>query len=444
MNALPTWILFLTLATTAAAQAQNGEVALPHRIIVKPRDVAAFRELSTSRLKSFIDVPLTSAEIGESGAFVIESPTASADTLSKAFSAGDAFEYVQEDGLFSSHATVMPEDPEFLYSPFQLWGLYAISAPKAWLRGQGDNSVVAAVLDSGIDARHEDLVDNLWHARKKFRIRVSGKSIECQAGDYGFDAIDDDCRPQEREQHGTNVSGIIGARGDNEKGTVGVSWRVSILPVSFLDESHSGSASRAAKALEFVRRVKEEKVANVRVLNLSWGAHTPSPVIEDELLRLARLGVVVVTSAGNEAADNDERPMYPAGYQSVSTLISVAATRNDGNIARSSNRGRHSVDIAAPGIGIRTTDPGDSYDSPFGTSMAAAMVTGAVALLASQCPALSGLELKELILATADHRPALEPYVAGGRFLNVSAASDVCVARMRSGAHAHRFGDRVH
>jgi subtilisin family serine protease len=434
------------MAVPAVARAQDRDGSLPGRIIVKPHNAQAFRVAGRSGLGSFIDAPVKVEELGDGGTFVIESATASAQTLSSAFTSADGvFEYVQEDSLLSSHASVLPEDPEFLSSPKQLWGLYAVSVPKAWFRGQGDNAIVAAVLDSGIDERHEDLVENLWHAPKSFRVTVAGKTIQCSAGDFGYDAIDDDCRPQEREQHGTNVSGIIGARGDNEIGTVGVSWRVSLLPVAFLDETHSGSVSHAAKALEFVRRVKEAKLADVRVLNLSWGAHSASPVIEEELIRLAQLGVVIVTSAGNEAGDNDSNPIYPAGYESVSTLISVASTRSDGNLARSSNHGKRSVDIAAPGVGIRTTDPGDSYDSPFGTSMAAAMVTGAVALLASQCPGLSGLELKELILSSADRRPELEPYVSGGRFLNVRAASDACASRLRpAGTRAHRLAERVH
>ena len=343
------------------------------------------------------------------------------------------------------HASLMPEDPEFMYSASQLWGLHAISAPKAWLRGQGDGEVVVAVMDSGIDASHEDLVENLWRAKKGFRITAGGKTIVCKAGDFGYDAIDDDCRPDERGEHGTNVSGIIGARGDNDKGTVGVNWRVSLLPIAFLDGASPSAATRAAKALEFVRRLKEAKLANVRVLNLSWGAHHHSRLIEDELIRLAQLGVVIVTSAGNEAADNDACPVYPANYESVSTLISVAATRSDGKLARSSNRGKHSVDIAAPGIGIRTTDPGDSYDSPFGTSMAAAIVTGAVALLTSQCPQLTGEELKELILATADRRPALEAHVIEGRFLDVLAASRACAARgLTPPRGSHALAQRLH
>jgi len=426
MNALKT-ILSSSIVACAIAASTPTTASETGRVIVKPANAKVLRAISESRLMGFIEVPATVHAIGDTGAFVVESDDAGTEALLTGFRRWpEAFTYVQPDATFTSHAVVMPEDPEFLHSPSQLWGLYAVSAPKAWMRGQGSGSVVVAVMDSGIDQFHEDLVDNLWRVKKGFRLQVGQTVIDCRPGDFGFDAIDGDCQPQDREEHGTNLSGIIGARGDNEIGTVGVNWRVSILPVSFLDRSRGGSVSRAALALEFIRKLKERNLADIRVLNLSWGAHHHSRLIEDELMRLAALGVVIVTSAGNEARDNDACPMYPAGYDSVSTLISVAATRRDGNIAQSSNRGRRSIHIAAPGIGIRTTDPGNSYDSPFGTSMAAAIVTGAVALLASQCPTLTGVQLKELILRTADRRGALEPHVIEGRFLNVQAASERC------------------
>jgi serine protease len=330
---------------------------------------------------------------------------------------------------YIAHGRVVPEDPEFSHSPSQLWGLHAIAAPNAWLHGQGSRAIVVAVVDSGIDEAHEDLAENLWRAKRDFRVSVGGRTVECRANDFGFDTIDGDCRPQDRREHGTNVSGIIGARGDNALGTVGVNWKVSLLPVSFLDGTSVGSEARAALALQFVRRVKEAGVADVRVVNLSWGSHEHSAAVEEELLALAKLGIVIVASAGNEGRDTDDAPVYPAGYARVPTMIRVAATRADGALAHSSNHGRHSVDIAAPGIGIRTTDPGNSYDSPFGTSMAAALVSGGVALLASQCPGLTALELKKLILDAADRREAFLPFVAEGRFLNLRTASDACMRR---------------
>jgi subtilisin family serine protease len=420
----------VALATSGVAARENSGFA-PNRIIVKPHDPAAFAAAFGGLRNAFIDRTLKVQEIGGLGAFEVEGAETTADELLKAFSesepADGAFEYVQKDVLFAGHGSAIPEDPEFTQSA-QMWALRAISAPTAWLHGQGSNSVVAAVVDSGIDDEHEDLTANLWRAKSNFTMRIGRDTVACKAGDFGYDAIDGDCRPDDREQHGTNVSGIIGARGDNSIGTVGVNWKVTLLPVAFLDTGNAGSASRAVRALEYLRHMKETGLANIRVVNLSWGAHHRSRIIEDELLRLAELDVVIVTSAGNEAADNDESPVYPAGYDTVSTLISVAATRSDGEIARSSNHGRYSVDIAAPGIGIRTTDPGNSYDSPFGTSMAAAVVTGAVALLASQCPDLTAVQLKRLILNTSDHKPALAPFVVDGRFLNLVAAADKCAS----------------
>ncbi len=380
------------------------------------------------RVHQFIAAPVTLREIGGLGAPAMESVEASADARLAAVEAVDeTFVPVEKDSLIHSHWQTGPDDPEYSRSS-SMWALRAISAPGAWLYGQGTRSVVAAIVDSGIDEDHEDLVENVWRTGSPFRIAIDGLSIDCQAGDFGYDAVDDDCRPEDREQHGTNVSGIIGARGDNEIGTVGVNWKVALLPIAIFDRTNAGSASRAAKALRYLRQMKESGRADVRVVNLSWGSHEHSRLLENELLRLAELGVVIVASAGNDAGDNDEVPVYPAGYDTVSTLISVAATRSDGEMARSSNRGKYSVDIAAPGVGVRTTDPDNSYDSPFGTSMAAAVVTGAVALLASQCPELTAVQLKRLILNTADRREALAPHVVDGRFLNLLAAANKCAS----------------
>lgn len=420
---LTAWI---AIATTMVAEISHGDSS-PQRIIVKHRTPGIAASEIVRHLHPFMRSAFTVREMGGLGVFTVEAAGASAGSLMAAFQASGLFEYVEKDSLLRTHAEREPDDPEYTQSP-AMWALRAISAPAAWLHGQGSERVVAAIVDSGIDEQHEDLAANVWRARAPFRIAAGGRTIDCQTGDFGYDAIDEDCRPEEREQHGTNVGGIIGARGDNHLGTVGVNWEVTLLPIAFFDRTTAGSVSRAARALRYLRQMKESGRADVRVVNLSWGSRDHSRLLEAELLGLAQLGVVIVASAGNEAGDNDTHPVYPAGYDTVSTLISVAATRNDGAIARSSNRGRYSVDLAAPGVGVRTTDPGNSYDSPFGTSMAAAVVTGAVALLASQCPSLTGVQLKRLILNTADRRPELAPHVVDGRFLNLLAAARKCAS----------------
>lgn len=427
------------LVLCASTTAQSAMTFVPNRILVKPFDAEAFRAMLPLPRGLFIDAPLHVREIGGSGSFLVESSDAEAHALLEAFVASAMFEITELDSIVSAHARVIPEDPEFEQATERFWGLDAILAPRAWLRGQGDKSTVVAVIDSGLDAEHEDLVENLWEAPASFQLQNGEDVLRCRAGTHGLDVVDDDCDPEEREKHGTHVSGIIGARGDNAKGTVGVVWRVSLLPIALLDHQSPATASRAARAIDLVRQLKESGVADIRVVNLSWGTHHDSRTVEEALVRLAAQDVVIVTSSGNDGADSDSTPVFPAGYSRVPTLINVAGTGNDGNIARSSNRGRQSVHLAAPSISIRTTAPGQSYDSPFGTSMAAALVTGAVALVSSQCRELSALELKALILETAERRPSLASHVAEGRFLNVLAASEECAlsqARARTGSRA--------
>jgi subtilisin family serine protease len=121
--------------------------------------------------------------------------------------------------------------------------------------------------------------------------------------------------------------------------------------------------------------------------------------------------------------------LYPAAYKTVPTLISVGATNQVGELSLFSNCDNTVIDIGAPGEHIRTTEPNNRVTfAAGGTSLATAFVTGAVALMASQCPQLGALALKSLILNSADQRMNLTPYFIAGRFLNLEAASVACHA----------------
>jgi subtilisin family serine protease len=430
-------VLFFTLVTAATLDAQEDCRGLsldlvrlgfvPNRIIIKPWNANTFRSLIADDHGSFTTKPLVFREIATTGAFTVDSPSATTAELLDIFGRRkDLFQYVEKDAAFAGHKAVEPNDEEFKPPPAFMWGLRAIHAPEAWEYGQGSDTIVAAVVDSGIHRAHDDLVDNVFTvAPAGLQLTVSGVTVRCRAGDFGYDAIKGNCLPNERNVHGTQVSGVLGARGNNKKGVVGVNWVVTILPVAFLDENNVGCASRAAKGLEFIHRAKSAGT-NVRVANLSWGGHQYSRLVEDELVKLAAADIVVVASAGNEGASIDQCPMYPAGYSNVSTLIAVAATDDTGAIAGLSNHSNTSVHIAAPGIRIRTTDPDLFVDDASGTSMAAPFVSGAVALIASQCASLTAIELKELILTSADQKSGLADHVVDGRFLNLYKAAKAC------------------
>jgi hypothetical protein len=171
---------------------------------------------------------------------------------------------------------------------------------------------------------------------------------------------------------------------------------------------------------------------NVRVINASFGGDDWSQPEYDAINALRSVDILLVASAGNDSRSLDLIQQYPASYD-LDNIITVAATGPTGQLSYYSTYGQ-SVDIAAPGgdrhAGAQvysTLSPslssGASYGYKHGTSMAAPVVTGAIGLLASQRPSLSGAQLKALILSTADSLPQLASYVKNGRFLNLGAAA---------------------
>src|SRR5207247_6416930 len=174
------------------------------------------------------------------------------------------------------HTTLKPNDPSFP----QRWGLQNtgtpgadISAVPAWDITRGSTSNVVGVVDTGIDYDHPDLAANIWSAPFAFSVTIAGQTINCAAGTHGFNAIANTCDPKDDNNHGSHVSGTIGAVGNNGIGVVGVNWTASIMGLKFLDKNGSGSTSNAINAIEFAIQAKAlfGVAANVRVLSNSWG-----------------------------------------------------------------------------------------------------------------------------------------------------------------------------
>jgi subtilisin family serine protease len=215
-----------------------------------------------------------------------------------------------------------------------------VSAPAAWDITTGNQTLVVGVLDSGIDVAHPDLAANLWSA-------PSGWSLRGCGGTHGYDAITNDCTPQDENGHGTHVAGTIGARGNNATGVTGVNWAVSIMALRFLDASGSGYLFDEVEAIDYAVQAKRLGVP-LRVLNASYGSPTPSQSERDAIAHAADNGILFVAAAGNESANNDSVPCYPASHD-LPNIIGVAATGNRDELASFSNYGATSVDLGAPG-----------------------------------------------------------------------------------------------
>jgi len=312
---------------------------------------------------------------------------------------------------------VFPNDTLFDF----LWGLHNtgqgggtadadIDAPEAWSLVTG-GSVVVAVIATGVDYTHEDLIDNIFSNPNE----TAGNGVDDDANGYiddvrGWDFHDDDNDPFDDNGTGTICAGPIAAVGNNGAGVVGVSWSARILPLKFLDDTGSGSTADAIQALEYASLMGAKLCCN------PWGSGTYSDILR---LAIGEAGILFVAVAGNSGLDIDVTPIYPASYD-LENIIAVAGTNRSDDMSPTSNYGLESVDMGAPGWEIASTYPPDSYSYFSSTSMAAAHVSGAACLLWSYAPGLTSAGVKNYILSSVDVIPSLQGRTVTGGRLNVA------------------------
>lgn len=311
----------------------------------------------------------------------------------------------------------------------QLWGMQNIAANAAWDISTGSTANVIAVVDTGIDYTHADLAANVWSAPASFTVTIGGRAITCAAGTHGFNAIKKTCDPKDDNQHGTHVSGTIGAAGNNSLGVTGVNWTARMMGLKFLAADGSGTIADGINAIEFAIQTKAAFAAtgtpvNIRVLSASWGSTSFSQALLDEINKANSSDMLFVAAAGNSSSNNDVTPTYPASFQAPN-VIAVAANDNPDSLAWFSNYGATSVHLAAPGAGILSTLPGGTYGALDGTSMATPHVSGAALLVLARCP-MNTASLKSTLLGNVDPVPALAGTTLTGGRLNVDKALRSC------------------
>ncbi|MBC9784485.1 S8 family serine peptidase [Heliobacterium chlorum] len=292
-----------------------------------------------------------------------------------------------------------------------------INAPEAWNITKGSPSVVAAVIDTGIDFSHPDLQQAAWVNPGE----IPGDGIDNDQNGYvddvnGWDFYYNDntlFHPNDggysdSDYHGTHVAGTIAAASNNEIGVAGIAPNVKIMSLKFIGPDGFGSTSNAISAIEYAKQM------GATLANNSWGGGGYDPALKEAI---DSFGKLFVCAAGNDGKNTDLSPTYPACYDS-SNIISVAALTNWGWLAGFSNYGVNTVDVAAPGHLIKSTLPGNSYDYYSGTSMATPHVTGTAALLYSQNPGLSATDVINRLKNTGTPLGSLQGYVGSGRMIN--------------------------
>lgn len=336
------------------------------------------------------------------------------------------WEPVRRDLVHRESAGSAPNDPFFE----QQWALNNVGqdggkeradldALKAWEKTQGNREVVVAVLDSGVDYKHTDLVANMW-----MRPDNLPQYVDDELGTFndinGFDAYANLADPMDDNGHGTHCAGIIGAEGNNEEGIAGINWNVEIMPLKFLGRGGFGTTKNAIEAINYVIDRKQKGV-NVRVINASWGSTQYSRALEDAIRAAGEQGILFVAAAGNASTDTDRRPHYPSNYK-LPNVVSVAALDRTDSLASFSNFGAKSVHIAAPGRDIYSTWLKDDYRFASGTSMAAPQVSGVAALILSAEPKLTVKELRQRLLTSVDKIDSLAGKTESGGRLNAAKA----------------------
>lgn len=330
------------------------------------------------------------------------------------------YEISLEEDAAGPLVPILPHDPQFgnqwaLANSGQRGGKQGadISATLAWNITTGSDDVVVAVLDSGVDYTHEDLITNMW-MRPADMAPYQDSELGTVDDTYGFNASDNASDPMDDNGHGTHCAGIVGAEGENDLGIVGVNWTVKIMPLKFMNAGGFGSTKDAIEAINYVIDRKKAGV-NVRIISASWGSTQKSRALETAIRKAGENGIVFIAAAGNASTDNDRRPHYPSSYD-LPNVISVAALDRNDRLATFSNFGAKSVAVAAPGVDILSTWLNDEYEEKSGTSMATPVVSGVAALIVAQNPRITVAELRRRILAASDPIVALKgKTVTGGR-----------------------------
>ncbi|MFA6513749.1 MAG: S8 family peptidase [Patescibacteria group bacterium] len=349
----------------------------------------------------------------------------------------------------SVSAGITPNDPLFSNQ----WYLSKIKADSAWDKVSESPDTVIAVIDSGVEINHPDLIENIW---KNVR-EIPDDGVDNDQNGFiddinGWDFSTNTPDPSPKfstgwteagVSHGTMVAGVIAARGNNGQGVVGVTWRAKIMALKALNDKGEGRVSDVIRAIDYAINNGAD------IINLSFVSFNYSAGLQEAINRAHLAGVMIVAAAGNEQAGGegyniDKTKIYPACYDGKmigeNMVIGVAATDALDQKTKFSSYGFSCVDISAPGISFFNTvtnnqsGTGVNYDGYWsGTSMATPLVSATLALIQQANPELSRRETVNILFASSDNISRLNPDYLGqlgnGR-LNVNRAVEMAKEKL--------------
>lgn len=299
------------------------------------------------------------------------------------------------------------------------WNLRALSVESVWSRGVTGRGVIVAVLDTGIDLDHVDLMGNVWTNPGE----IPGNGRDDDGNGFvddirGWDFAYRDNNPDDRGGHGTHVAGIIAAQA-NGIGVTGVAPFATVMPVQVLANDGTGSSNDIARGIRYA----VDNGANI--INISLGGAYNNPTVSDAIQYARGKNVLIVAGAGNEGANS---PLYPAAYsKQFPNVLSVGAHDANNMQAGITNKVGTSgaVQVDAPGVDIYSTTVQNGYRFLTGTSMAAPHVSGVAALVLSANPTLTADQLRQILVRSATKTIAYSDSRGG---VNAKAAVDLALS----------------